>query len=49
MKEIVFIYGTNISNFLIIPTIRYDRDWIDCKYLTVEWLKWYIGIKWWKE
>jgi hypothetical protein len=47
MKDIVFMIGTNIYEFFFIPTIRYfegfDRE------LTVEWLKWYIGIRWHKE
>lgn len=44
MKDI-FTCGMNVRDFFIIPTIRYNNDGY-CKYLTVEWLWWYIGLRW---
>lgn len=46
MENITFTSGTNIYDFFIIPTVRYNNDGF-CKYFTVEWLRWFIGIKWW--
>ena len=43
-KNIVFTSGTNIYDFFILPTIRYsDNGYI--AFLTIEWLKWFIGIQ----
>ena len=47
VKKIVFTSGTNIYDFFILPTIRYNNDWL-CEYITIEWLKWFIGIKMWE-
>ena len=45
MGEIIIARGENIHDFFFIPTIRYHhRDGI-YQYLTIEWLKWYIGLK----
>lgn len=41
----IFAYGTNVRDFFIIPTIRYNDDGY-CKYLTAEWLNLYVGLKW---
>lgn len=30
----------------IIPTIRYNGNTLSIKFLTIEWLSWYFGIKW---
>ena len=46
MKKIQFSKGTNIYDFFIIPTIRITYDNAYCSFLTIEWLKWYIGISW---
>jgi hypothetical protein len=46
MENITFTNGTNIYDFFITPTIRYNNDGF-CKYLTIEWLRWFIGVKWW--
>lgn len=43
MKNIIFVSGKNLYDFFLIPTIRYADGF--SKYLTVEWLKWYVGIK----
>ena len=40
-----FIHGSNIHDFYIIPTIRTERH-CEVRYLTIEWLKWYIGFSW---
>lgn len=40
-----FAYGSNMHDFFIIPTIRFELH-CDMRYLTVEWLKWYVGIRW---
>ena len=37
--------GTNVYDWFIIPTIRITVNGF-CNYLTIEWLKWYIGIAW---
>ena len=44
MKNI-FAFGTNVRDFFVVPTIRYNNDGY-CKYLTLEWLRWYIGFRW---
>lgn len=44
MKNI-FAFGTNVRDFFAVPTIRYNNDGY-CKYLTLEWLRWYIGFRW---
>ena len=40
-----FICGSNMHDFYFIPTIRIERQ-CEMKYLTVEWLKWYVGFSW---
>ena len=46
MKKIRFANGTNMYDFFIIPTIRItSRDGL-YTFVTVEWLKWYIGVTW---
>lgn len=47
MKNITFTNGTNIYDFFILPTIRYNDD-CDIAFLTIEWLKWFIGVKWYR-
>ena len=44
MKDISIVKGMSIYDFFIIPTIRINYR--SYKYLTVEWLRWYIGITW---
>lgn len=47
MKNIRFMSGKNIYDFFVIPTIRFNYDgWF--KYLTFEWLAWFVGFKWYK-
>lgn len=36
--------GSNIYDFFIVPTIRFDNR--NFNHLTIEWLKWYVGIAW---
>lgn len=48
-REFYFACGTNYFDFFIIPTIRFHADEGFGTYLTIEWLKWYIGIKWYKK
>lgn len=36
--------GTNVYDLFIIPTIRINARYIDGIYITIEWLKFYIGI-----
>lgn len=43
-KNIVFTSGTNIYDFFVLPTIRINSD-CDITFVTVEWLKWFIGVK----
>ena len=40
----IFVYGINVRDFFIIPTIRYNNDGY-CRYFTFEWLMWYIGLR----
>ena len=49
MYEYGFSFGTNVYDVFLIPTIRFRRNDGFGNYLTVEWLKWYVGIKWFKE
>jgi hypothetical protein len=44
MKKIRLSKGTNIYDFFIVPTIRIDTSSGVDTHITVEWLKWYIGI-----
>ena len=37
------ICGSNMYDFYFIPTIRTERH-CEMRYLTITWLKWYIGI-----
>ena len=47
MKDIIFTHGTNVRDFFIVPTIKYNHDGYGyCKYLTLEWLNFYVGFKW---
>ena len=46
MKKVRLTKGTNIFDWCFIPTIRFDNSYREIKYLTIEWLKWYVGIKW---
>lgn len=46
MKTIRIASGTNLYDFFVIPTIRFNNGGGFVKYLTVEWLKWYVGISW---
>lgn len=44
-RNIYYAHGTNVRDFFIIPTIRYNDE--GClKYLTFEWLNFYIGVSW---
>lgn len=43
-KSITFTSGTNVYDFFILPTIRYNNDG-DIVFLTIEWLKWFAGVK----
>lgn len=45
MDYLRFVCGSNLLSFYIIPTIKIERH-CEMKYLTVEWLKWYVGIQW---
>ena len=40
-----FVCGKNICDFYFTPTIRTER-YHEMRYLTIEWLKWYIGFSW---
>ena len=46
MPKLYFASGSNLDDFFIIPTIRLHKTYHVYGYLTIEWLKWYIGIKW---
>ena len=43
-RYIKFTSGKNIYDFFVIPTIRINSD-CDITFVTVEWLWWFIGIK----
>lgn len=43
--DIDFVCGTNVRDFFVVPTIRYNNDGY-CRYLTIEWLNLYIGFRW---
>lgn len=49
MKKFWITQGTNLYDLFIIPTIRFDKRNFDFNRLTIEWLKWYVGIAWEKE
>ena len=40
-----FVCGSNMHDFYIIPTIRFEVH-CETRYLTLEWLKWYVGFQW---
>lgn len=42
--NIYFTSGENMYDWFIIPTIRIDRKYTDITYITIEWLKWFIGF-----
>lgn len=46
MKDIRITKGSNVFDWFLIPTIRITRSKGIYTYLTIEWLKWYIGISW---
>jgi hypothetical protein len=46
-KNIIFTSGTNIYDFFVLPTIRINSD-CDITFVTAEWLKWFIGVKWYR-
>ena len=49
MKEFVFIFGRNYYDFFIVPTVRiHIASKID-NYVTIDWLRWYVGIKWFED
>lgn len=37
--------GLNMFDIFFIPTIRFEVH-CEMRYLTIEWLIWYIGIQW---
>lgn len=37
--------GSNMFDLFFIPTIRFELH-CEMRYLTIEWLKWYIGVQW---
>lgn len=45
MKNINITYGSNMHEVFLIPTMRIER-YCEMRYLTIEWLKWYVGICW---
>jgi hypothetical protein len=45
MYYIRFIRGSDMRDFYFLPTIRYERH-CEMRYLTMEWLKWYVGLEW---
>lgn len=48
MKEVRFIYGSNVYDFYILPTILISgiesSDGVWHHFITLEWLGYYIGI-----
>ena len=46
MSSVKITKGTNMHDGFIIPTIRYNGNTLGVKFLTIEWLSWYFGIKW---
>lgn len=45
MREIHFTKGLNYKDFFITPVIRFT-DTGCFKYITIDWLSWYLGIRW---
>lgn len=43
-----FIWGTRHFDFFPLPAIRFGLFCEGAGHLTIEWLKWYIGVKWFK-
>lgn len=48
MKHFAFKAGTNIYDFFVLPTIRYEHH-ADTKFVTFEWLWWFAGVSWYRE
>ena len=48
-KSCYLSYGVNLFDFFIVPTIGFHADDGFGTYLTIEWLKWYVGVKWYKK
>jgi hypothetical protein len=48
IKNIRLAYGTNVYDVFFTPTIRFEAR-CEVRYLTIDWLKWYVGISWEKE
>lgn len=46
IKKCWLTKGTNLYDFFVIPTVRYNTDSCSRYFITIEWLKWYIGITW---
>ena len=46
MKKIKFSCGWNHYDFFIVPTVRVTNNSGLYTFLTIEWLKWYIGFSW---
>ena len=46
MNNIKFSYGKNNYDFFVVPTIRITNNAGLYTFLTIEWLKWYVGISW---
>jgi hypothetical protein len=49
MKDIIFTRGKYIWDFFILPTIRIEYKGGFGTYLTIDWLKWFFGIRWFGE
>ena len=45
MDYMKFVCGSNMFDLFLIPTIRLEVH-CEMRYLTVEWLRWYIGVQW---
>jgi hypothetical protein len=43
MKRTALTVGTLVYDFFLLPTIRYEHHG-DTKFVTFEWLRWYVGI-----
>jgi hypothetical protein len=45
MKKFRFVRGTNWWEFFVLPAIKFEVC-CELRYLTFEWLKWYVGFEW---
>lgn len=46
MNDIHIVYGTKTFEFVVLPTIVVTTSDGSYKFITIEWMRWYIGFAW---